>query len=286
MMLSVTSMSFGDSVAVSSPEFSDLATNFRAAGIWGIELVPALEWGGWDGATVAAASRLRNRMADEGMACPAFQSILFGIDGAALFAGGDDGRKILGDHVVRVAGLAEVLGAGALVFGSPGLRKRGSLSMEEATAVAAEFFRNVAERIAPTGVALCIEPNAKGYGCDFVTSMAEGDALVQAVGHPSFALHFDTGSSRMEDASPAAEVAKFSGRFRHMHASEPLLAPFDLEGTVDHPAVARVLEGSGYGGWTSLEMKKADLATVVRCASAFGNAYGGQPSPSISARHP
>lgn len=278
-MLSVSSMAFGDEVPVGGPGFPALAGFLRDRGVSGIELVPAQEWRGWEGATPAAAARLRDALSGEGMACPAFQSILFGVEGAAVFAGGDAGRRIMADHVARVADLAAPLGASVLVFGSPGLRRRGDLPGDEASAVAADFLRGVAERIAPSGVALCIEPNSRGYGCDFVTTMAEADALVRAVDHPSFGLHLDTGSACMERAYVAGEVEAFAGRFRHAHVSEPRLAPFEADSEVDHAAVADALARTGYEGWTSLEMARADLGTVRSCVAAFAAAYGREPRP-------
>ena len=55
---------------------------------------------------------------------------------------------------------------------------------------------------------------------------------------------------------------------RHVHLSEPDLAPVDARGTVDLPAIAAALSETSYAGFVSAEMKPAGLE-AVRAAAGF-----------------
>jgi len=280
-MISVSSMAFGHDAKIGSKAFSKLARRFRSCGISGIEMVPPLQWPGWLDANPFEAGLVRSMLADDGMCCPALQSILFGVEGACLFAGGDQGRAKLADHILIVAELAAALGAPVMVLGSPQLRQRGGILPAQALQIATAFLHTLAERLSGVGVSLCIEPNARAYGCDFITTLAEGESLVRLVGHPNFGLHFDTGGSLMEHAVPAEEAAGCTLAFRHVHVSEPHLIPFDPRSAVSHLDVRHSLERLHYGGWVSLEMRRADLDTVLSIAQSFAAIYG-TPCPAAN----
>ena len=58
---------------------------------------------------------------------------------------------------------------------------------------------------------------------------------------------------------------------RHVHISEPDLAPVHAGGTVDLSAIAAALRDVSYGGYVSIEMKPAGLE-AVRAAARFAEA--------------
>ena len=53
---------------------------------------------------------------------------------------------------------------------------------------------------------------------------------------------------------------------RHVHLSEPDLAPVRKGGSLDLPAIAAALREAGYSGWVSVEMKPAGLEAVRAAA--------------------
>ena len=97
----------------------------RMYGLSGVEVAPTVLWPDWKGATPAAAGAYRARLDDEGFACPALQSALYGVD-AALF-GTEAERRRFRDHLRRVAELAHALGARVVVLGAPDHRRRNGL---------------------------------------------------------------------------------------------------------------------------------------------------------------
>jgi D-psicose/D-tagatose/L-ribulose 3-epimerase len=123
--------------------------------------------------------------------------------------------------------------------------------------VAVGFFSELAATAEDCGVVLCIEPNPPDYGCDYVTTSAEGTALVQSIDRPGFGLHLDTGALTLSGESPPAALRAAAPVLRHFHASERDLAPLGTRGVV-HAEFAAALASVGYGEWVSLEMRRVE----------------------------
>jgi D-psicose/D-tagatose/L-ribulose 3-epimerase len=205
----------------------------------------------------------------------AMQSLLFGHPELAFF-GDDIQRAELVSYIGGLGELAAWLGAGVMVLGSPGNRRRGDISQSAAMAMAIDTFGILGARMAALGVCLCIEPNPPDYGCDFVTTAAEGRSIVEAVDSPGFGLHLDTAAMTLSGDDLAGEIGRSVRVLRHFHISDPSLALIGTTGRVDHDAAAGELRRVAYEGWTSVEMLPADGGdAAVRDAAAFATrTYG------------
>lgn len=225
----------------------------RERGIHGIEVAPTKIWPDWDGATPTAAAAYRRRLEGEGFAVPALQAILFGKPQARLFDAA--GEKKLAEHLLAVAALAGALGAKAVVLGAPMQRDRALLAPEAAHAHAADVLRAVAPAFADCGTCLCIEPNPPQYGCNFVTTAAEGASLVRRVAHPGFGLHLDAAGMFLVGDRLSALLPDVKPLLRHYHISEPDLGDFTVP-QVPHAENLETLRACGYAGWCSVEMRE------------------------------
>jgi sugar phosphate isomerase/epimerase len=238
----------------------------RELEVCAIEIAPFDFFNTWD-ASEHAVRALRDEIAGAGMTCAAMQGILYQAPHVHLFAS-TESRAALHAHLVKVARMAEVLGAKACVFGAPKKRDPGSLAQAQAWDVAIDFFRAVAPVFADHGAVIALEANARLYGCRFVVTTREAVQLVTAVGHPGCGLQIDTGTLFLEHEDPnvlraAAPLAV------HAHVSEPDLAPIGSSG-VDHAPIAAALGASGYAGSLSIEMKAApEWRAAVTRAVAF-----------------
>ncbi len=244
---------------------ADAPARLAAAGVEGIEVAPTRLWGSWPAATPDAARRYRDDLEALGLACPAMQSLFFGVDGAML-TGDAVGRRIAGDHLARVAELAGALGARVAVLGSPGNRRRGELSHAEASRRMREALVPAAEAFAGHGAAIGIEHNPPEYNCDFLTTYEEVRAFVADADHPGIAAHLDAGGLRLVHEEPDLDGPPPA----HFHLSAPGLEPFDGEPREWHVALGRRLAAAGYTGWASIEQRaSADgLATAERAVVA------------------
>lgn len=265
-------------IAWAAAEQDAIAAVLPSLGVTGVEIAPTVLWPGWDGATPAAARDLRARLAGQGLAVPAMQSILFARPDLHVF-GDAASRAALVAHVAHIAELAAALGAGVMVFGSPRNRLRGDLAPDAAMDAAVPLFRRLAAACHDAGTALGIEANPAQYGGDFLLHWTEAAELVARVAHPGVVLHLDTACTALAGDDPATAAAACAARIRHFHVSAANLAPVDATSPIDHRAVAAALRSGGYAGWVSIEMRRSDtpLASVSRAIAHVRACYATPP---------
>lgn len=224
----------------------------RAAGIEGIEVAPTKLWPGWDGATPDAARSHREWLATRGFEVPALQAVLFGRPELKLFGDAPSQRALVA-HLVLVADVAAAFGAKVVVLGAPKNRDRGALSPNAALEIAVPLLREIGDAYSERGTCLCIEPNPPQYQCNFVTTAAEGSALVDTVASGGFGLHLDAAGMVLAGDDPIAELRRAAPNLRHFHLSEPNLGGY-APPSVDHAGMLRLLAAAGYRGWASFEV--------------------------------
>lgn len=249
-------------------------------GLTGLEVAPALLLG--DSADPFAPhererTRALDELADFGLGLVSMQSLLFGVEGAALF-GTADQRAALVAALRRAIALAARLGITHLVFGSP--RQRvipGDLGREEAWDQAAAVFRALGHEAQDHGAVIAMEPNPAAYGTNFLTTLDEAEAFVRQVDHPAIRLNLDLGAAAMngEEDELAAFAARSAGLVSHVHVSAPNLAPAP-DKAEDTAAVLGQLARAGYAGWHSIEMRCPEGLDPVRslegCARRLADA--------------
>lgn len=230
------------------------------AGLAGVEIAPGLFFHASKDPFVPSDTEAREALAeiaDHGLALVSMQSLLFGVEGAALFDG-EAGRAALVQGINRAIDLAGRLGIPNLVFGSPAQRRvPDGVAMEQALAEAAEVFRELGDRAAQAGTKITIEANPAAYGTNFLNTLDEALSFVEAVDHPAIAAILDLGAMHMNgDFDSLSEaLPALAPKLNHVHVSEPDLAP----APADPNRLAPVLSGlaqQGYKKAVSIEMRR------------------------------
>ncbi len=72
--------------------------------------------------------------------------------------------------------------------------------------------------------------------------------------------------SRLAGENFPARLRASAHVLRHVHLSEPDLAPVGAGGSLDLPAISAALRDIGYAGWVSVEMKPGGLEAVRTAA--------------------
>lgn len=226
---------------------------FEEQGVRGVELAPTKVFADPLAASEQEWQDYRSKWADHGIEVVALQALLFGRPDLVLFEDAERRAATL-EHLRGMARVGAALGVHTLVFGSPKNRQVGSMEPGKAREIAVSFFRQVGDAASEHGVVVCIEPNPRAYGCDFITTSAEGLELVRAVDRRGFGLHLDAAALSLggEDADEA--IRRCAGEIHHFHASEPQLSPLG-EGGVDHDGTAAALRAIDYDRWVSVEMR-------------------------------
>ena len=263
------------SIAWNPAQAAEIARVLREHGHTGIEGAPNLFDRPFAELETRHIATVRAFWERESLPVRAMQALLFGKPELRLF-GSNEERAALADSLRVVFRVAGQLGAGPLVFGSPHNRRRGGMPADVAFDTAVTFFRTLAPFAATEGCTLCMEANAADYGCDFITTHAEAAELVAAVNAEGFGLQVDTGVMQMNGEAPAELLASLqrTGLMpRHVHASQPFLAPVD--GNTFHADMAAALAGAGYTGLVSVEMKNpASLPVLIETARCIQALYG------------
>ena len=239
-------------IAWEPAEDAAVATVLRAAGFTGVEIAPTKRWDSPVEATKKEIVAYRAEWEKRGLKIVALQSLLYGRADLQLF-GSQTVRKALREYMIALIEMASGLGAQALVFGSPKNRKRGAMKIDEATEIAAEFFRDVGAVAMSRGCVVCIEPNPPSYDCDFINTTAEAVALVEAIASRGIKVQGDMGAILSNNEDPT--VALNSGWIGHVHVSEPELA--EIASVAANEAAAKALRAAKYKGWVSIEMRAA-----------------------------
>ena len=263
-------------IAWAADREQEAAAILQNAGVRGLEVAPTMVWPRPTEAPPVALDAYRDRWLDRGVRIVATQALLFGRPDLILF-GDEAARRCTGDYLLAMARVSARLGAGVMVFGSPGNRLRHGLGADIAMDVAVRFFLSLARGVADLGTSLCIEANAPAYGCDFLTTTAEAAELVRRVDHPGVRLQLDTSTMALNGEAYAAEIAAAAALLGHAHASEPHLVPFG-SGGADHAAAAVALRQAGYARWVSVEMRARpddrDLAAITAALRLARAKYG------------
>jgi sugar phosphate isomerase/epimerase len=252
-------------IAWDPPDDDEAGRILRERGFTGVELAPTKIFARPESATDAEIAACRGAWDRRELRVVALQALLFGRPDLTVFGAARDATLHYLSGVIR---LAARLGASVLVFGSPRNRARGSLTLAKAWPLAVDFFRSLGDVAGKAGTCLCIEPNPPRYGADFVTTSVEALQLVGEVGSAGFGLHLDAACARLAGEDFPARIRASARWLRHVHLSEPDLAPLHDGGTVDLPAIASALRDISYSGYVSIEMKPAGL-DAVRAAAGF-----------------
>jgi sugar phosphate isomerase/epimerase len=250
-------------IAFAPQDRSDAYAMLHDAGITGLEIAPRLFFHSAEDPfqpDAISVNTALDEIADMGLTLVSMQSLLYGLQGAALF-GDAYAHGLFMSGMLRAISLAERLCIPNLVFGSPGQRiVPSAMQPADALALATEVFRELGDAAVRAGTVLSVEANPTVYGTNFLNSFAEADAFVAKVDHPGVTLILDIGAMHINndfDALPQA-VSTAGKRISHVHISEPNLAPApnDLS---QAQLVLNCLHNLGYDGAVSIEMKSAGL---------------------------
>ncbi|MBE1283556.1 MAG: TIM barrel protein [Rhodobacteraceae bacterium] len=228
------------------------------AGVSGLEIGPPLFFADAEdpfAPDATSVNRAMGEMQQAGLTLVSMQSLLYGVEGAALFEGAEPLAR-LERGLERVIDLAGEIGVPNLVFGSP--RQRvvpDDMEMEAALDHAADLFARLGARAQAAGTVLAIEANPALYGTNFLTDAFSALALVQRIDHPGIRFILDLGERHVnEGMQDLPDLLDQAGPYlSHIHVSEPHLAPAPADAD-QFATVLQSLTQAGYSGAVSIEM--------------------------------
>lgn len=267
-------------IAWTHPERRAAYDLLRREGFTGLEIAPGILFDGEPDAFLPSDSILAAALAEIAIAdlhLTSMQSLLFGVQGAALFGDASE-RRIFTTAMRRAITLAGRLSIPNLVFGSPKQRiVPDGMSQAQAMQIAAETFRDLGDAAAAQGCQIAIEPNPAEYGTNFLNRQIEVEVFLDQIAHPAICGIIDTGALAMNADNLDATLLNLP-RIRHLHCSAPQLAPAPISPSAAHALLAQ-LQAIGYDGWVSIEMKRgpngmSDLEKSVTTLASVARELG------------
>ena len=168
------------------------------------------------------------------------QALLFGTTGLNVF-GSKEVQSSLLNHLSAICRIGGLLGARRLVFGSPKNRDRTGLSDSRVIDEATDFFYKLGNIAKENDVIVCLEPNPKCYGANFMITSSETASIVRKINHPSIRMQLDTGAITICQEEIDQILEGSSEIIGHIHASEPNLLPIG-DGDTNHTKIYNALQ--------------------------------------------
>ena len=245
----------------------------RSAGVTGIEIAPT-RIAPWADLTVEALLAYRRMLEGEGLQASSLQALCFGVPGLSLLGDVSEFDR-LSEHLRHVFSMAQQLGAGVCVFGSPAARRRGIMARGDAFALAIQRFQRLGQIAETEGAVLGLEPVPPVYGSDFLETWEEVRSLVEAVDKPGVRVHLDTGCVALAAGDIAEAVLSCAHVLCHFHVAEPELKPI-VDSLLEHAQAATALAAINYAGWISIEMRALEppsLETLLQSVNTVKRLY-------------
>lgn len=225
-----------------------------AVGYEGLELAPFTL--GDDAWKLPAAERaaLRRAASDAGIAISGLHWLLRQPEGLSITSPDATVRARTLEVLRGLIDLCADLGGAVLVHGSPAQRRLPAGDEAAGRERAIETFATVAAHAQAAGVTYCIEPLAAPEA-DFLHTVAEAAATVQAIDRPSLRTMLDCCAAARAEAEPVHEVlARWlpTGLLAHVQVNDPNLRG-PGQGALGFADILRALRRHGYAGWIAVE---------------------------------
>jgi hydroxypyruvate isomerase len=135
-----------------------------------------------------------------------------------------------------------------------------------------ENLRYAAERLAPEGVTVIIEPiNTRDIPGYFLNTTVQAMAVIDQIGHPNLQLQLDLYHVQIMEGDLAHKIRALAGRYPHIQiAGNPGRHEPDI-GEINYPFLFDLLDEIGYAGWIGCEYRpKGETRAGLGWAKPYG----------------
>jgi hydroxypyruvate isomerase len=142
----------------------------------------------------------------------------------------------------------------------------------EAERVYAANLGYAAERLAPEGIAVIIEPiNNRDIPGYFLNTTSQAMAVIEGVGHPNLQLQLDLYHVQIMEGDLAHRIRALAGRYPHIQiAGNPGRHEPDI-GEINYPFLFDLLDEIGYAGWIGCEYRpRSETRAGLGWAARYG----------------
>jgi sugar phosphate isomerase/epimerase len=210
-------------------------------------------------------AQLRQQAEAAGVRIIGLHWLLAKTEGFHLTSADPETRKRTGEYLAELARAASDMGGDILVLGSPLQRNvPEGYTRSQAEDFAIDTLTHCLPALETSKVFLCLEPLTPAE-TNFMTTAAEGIAIIRRLHHPFVKLHLDVKAMSVEK-SPTPDVIRANREFlHHFHANDPNKRGPGY-GKTDFKPIFQALRDVNYTGWVSVEVfdYSPDPDTIAR----------------------
>lgn len=227
-----------------------------ALGYEGLEVAPFTLGAVPEGLTAALVAETRRAAEAAGIAITGLHWLMVEPKGLSITSGDAQTRQRTTEIGRRLVTLCAELGGSVLVHGSPQQRMlpEAGAAAAEARAWAADYFVEMAEAAASAGVVYCVEPLGPSE-TNFINSVAEAAALIDAIGVPSLKTMIDTKAALQAERQRVPDLLDDwlpTGKIAHLQLNDKDGAAPGM-GPTDFGAIVAAIGRNGYAGTVAIE---------------------------------
>ncbi len=187
---------------------------------------------------------------EKGISFSGMQSLFYELKNIKFFESEKSFKNSI-DYFKKIVMFSKKASIDKLVFGCP--KQRSFDKNEVPIEVVRSFFNQIARICEDHKLDLCIEPNAKEYGCNFLNTTEEAALFAKSIDSDHAKINFDTGAVIMSGKDPVEEFEKYADIIGHIHISRPMLLPVDAV-YMDHKNLSEKIKNMGYNKGIAIEM--------------------------------
>jgi sugar phosphate isomerase/epimerase len=246
-------------------EHSRICARIAELGYTGLEMAPFTLAPRITDVSATRRAELRQQAEVAGVQIIGLHWLLARTEGFHLTAADSATRKRTGEYLAELARAASEMGGEILVLGSPLQRNvPAGYTRTQAEDFAIDTLSHCLPALESSKVVLCLEPLTSAE-TNFMTTAAEGVAIIRRLQHPFVKLHLDVKAMSVE-TSPTPDVIRANREFlRHFHANDPNKRGPGF-GSTDFKPIFQALRDVNYTGWVSVEVfdYSPDPDTIAR----------------------
>jgi sugar phosphate isomerase/epimerase len=178
-----------------------------------------------------------------------FQSITYGLNDLNIFD--INTNENLLNHLKKIIDYGILNNISILVFGCPKNRRINDEN-DENDDIFCAFFKKLGDYIGNSKLKICIEPNSKQYGCNYINTIKEAGELIKKINNKNIKIMVDIGNIIM-DNDDLTDIYNYQEYIYNIDISNENMKPF-LNIKQKHKEFISVINNINYKNKINLEM--------------------------------
>jgi len=205
-----------------------------------------------------------------------FQSISYGLNNLNIFD--IDTSDSFFNHMKKMINFGILNNVKVFVFGCPKNRQILDINNNNNDEIFCNFFKRVGEYIGDNNLTICLEPNSKKYGCNYLNKIKEVGDIVKQINHKNIKMMVDIGNAIMENDN-LTDMYMYKDVIYNIDISQENMLDFSNI-TQKHIDFKKILSNINYNKNINLEMlikndnDDGELIKLKKSLENFINIYG------------